>query len=233
MVELGPRLGLRPLYAAAHVIHLWTWALENAPDGDLSQLTARQIAAGAAWDGPPRKLVSALLAVGLFDPGPRIHDWDEYGGKAATRREENAERMHRTRCKNVHCTRCARGRLDKTREEKSREDENTTPLPPPHAEGERPKRRRRSEPVSEQVVPLSDDDERWPRALELLSERVVPSLFSGVLQKLEPVGRAEDGGLLLRVAPSMATEALALVGTIARALEEVGDDAGHRAAIVQ
>jgi len=96
--ELASALGLDDTYAAAHVIRLWSWALDNAPDGDLSHLSARAIAYGAGWRaGATEAFLRALVEVGWIDEDHRIHDWDDYAGRLVDRREANATRMRAAR----------------------------------------------------------------------------------------------------------------------------------------
>jgi hypothetical protein len=96
--ELASMLGLDETYAAAHVIRLWSWALDNAPDGDLSALSARAIAYGAGWrTGSPDAFVRALVEVGWLDADNRIHDWHVYAGRLVERRREDAERKRMSR----------------------------------------------------------------------------------------------------------------------------------------
>lgn len=115
------------------------------------------------------------------------------------------------------------------------EGEVTTPQPPPQAEGERPKRRRRrDEPVEIPITPLTETDRAlWESAVDHLSRGMLPALFAGVVKPMAPVGRAPDGGLLLRSPPNVASRAVTLIETLGRALEAVGDGAGSRAAIVE
>jgi hypothetical protein len=95
--ELASLLDLDETYAAAHVIRLWTWALDNAPSGDLSALSDRAIAFGAGWRGDVTALVDALVRSGWLDDDRRIHDWEEYAGRLVERREANAERARLAR----------------------------------------------------------------------------------------------------------------------------------------
>ena len=44
LLALRDALGLRTPAALGHMCLLWLWALDNAPDGDLSALPARQLA---------------------------------------------------------------------------------------------------------------------------------------------------------------------------------------------
>lgn len=99
---LADALEIDPIYAAAHMIHLWTWALDNAQDGDLSGLPPRVIAAGAGWPGDPERFVAAVVAAGFLDRDAEslvIHDWYDYAGRLIERREQHRERMRRARAK--------------------------------------------------------------------------------------------------------------------------------------
>lgn len=102
--EFAALLMLDETYAASHVIRLWTWALDNAPGGDLSSLSDRAIAYGAGWRGDAQQFVEALVAAGWLDAGRTIHDWDAYAGRLADRRERNAERMRNARAQHVRST---------------------------------------------------------------------------------------------------------------------------------
>lgn len=106
--ELAARLDLDETYAAAHVIRLWTWALDNSPEGDLSSLSDRAIAFGSGWRGDAETFVAALVDVGWLDPNRQIHDWEEYAGRLAERRRANTERMRAARAQHVRRTEPAR-----------------------------------------------------------------------------------------------------------------------------
>lgn len=97
---LADALEIDPIYAAAHMIHLWTWALDNAQDGDLSGLPPRVIAAGAGWPGDPERFVAAVVAAGFLDQvgdSLLLHDWHDYAGRLMEQRRLNAERNKRKR----------------------------------------------------------------------------------------------------------------------------------------
>lgn len=134
--ELAARLDLDETYAAAHVIRLWTWALDNAPEGDLSSLSDRAIAFGAGWRGDAVALVEALIGAGWLDSDRQIHDWEEYAGRLAERRRANAERMRAARAVNVRRTERERvGLPDRTGPDLTGPDLPVLhPNPPPQAE---------------------------------------------------------------------------------------------------
>jgi len=102
--ELAGLLDLDETYAGAHMIRLWTWALDNAPDGSLSTLSDRAIAFGAGWRGDAETFVQALVQVGWLDEDRCIHDWQEYAGRLIERRQSNTERMRVARANRVAST---------------------------------------------------------------------------------------------------------------------------------
>ena len=61
-----------------HLAALWVWVIDNCEDGDLSHLRPQAIANAAGWTGGARRFVKVLVAVGLFDEGPKVHKADKY-----------------------------------------------------------------------------------------------------------------------------------------------------------
>lgn len=52
------------------VIVLWHWALESAPEGNLSPFSPQEIADVVGWEGNPQDLIHALVHCGIGnDPG--------------------------------------------------------------------------------------------------------------------------------------------------------------------
>ena len=80
--------------AVGILISLWTWALQNQPDGDLANCSDRVIARACGWSGKPEVLVKALTESGFLDGIRTIHDWDEY---AVLIMEANDSRKQKTR----------------------------------------------------------------------------------------------------------------------------------------
>lgn len=80
LLALRDALGLRTPAALGHMCLLWLWALDNAPDGDLSALPARQLAAMVADASvkPELRLKAAGMVLG--------HE----RGKAAPAKDEGA-----------------------------------------------------------------------------------------------------------------------------------------------
>lgn len=98
-LALGDALDIHEMYAASHVIRLWTWALDNAPEGVLPD-SPRIIARSAGWEHDADQFVTALVQSGWLDHDGEtycIHDWADYAGRLIDRRRENAERKRRGR----------------------------------------------------------------------------------------------------------------------------------------
>ena len=99
-MALAEALDLPDLYAAAHMIALWLWGLDNAPDGVLPSST-RTIAKAARWEGDPRQFADAIVHAGYIDRDEggllHIHDWDDTTGRLMDQREKQARKMRDAR----------------------------------------------------------------------------------------------------------------------------------------
>ena len=83
-------LGESIAHTVGYLHCLWWWALEYAPDGDLEDFEAEDIADAAGWAGDPQTFVDALVNAGTKDKpgflardtGGRliIHDWEDNQG---------------------------------------------------------------------------------------------------------------------------------------------------------
>ena len=97
-------LDLPEVYVVAHLMALWTWSLDNAPDGVLPD-SRRIIGKAAQWSGDPAMFTNALVNAGFLDIDEAgqtvIHDWQSYAGRLIEKREANTERMRRTRAANT------------------------------------------------------------------------------------------------------------------------------------
>lgn len=117
-IELAAQLGIDPTHAGGLMARLWTWCLDNAPDGDLSRLSATAIAVGAGWTGKPEDFVEAAIKAGFLDRDPDgrqglfVHDWHDYAGRLMERRQQWAEKVQRKRqlYDNMKLTRAVRAR---------------------------------------------------------------------------------------------------------------------------
>ena len=82
--KLADELGLTSaaldpnVLAVGLVVSLWTWAIQNAHNGDLSGCSPRAIAGACQWKKKPEALVKALQAAGFLDESMKLHDWDDY-----------------------------------------------------------------------------------------------------------------------------------------------------------
>jgi|GEM_PF-2303427 len=139
-------LGITCVNLCGHLYVLWSWALDNAPDG---RIEPDDVAKAAQYAGDAGEFLAALIDAGFIDRRRNgslwLHDWKDYGGKLCEQRKKNAakNRSYRQRKKeneaaalpsrDSHETGTATvtlpAREEKTRVEKSRED---TPPYPPH-----------------------------------------------------------------------------------------------------
>ena len=126
--------------AAGMLVSLWTWAIQNAYNGDLSGCSDRAIAEAARYRKSPKAFVDALIASGFLDEDRKLHDWEEYTISLTSnmdrQKEKTRQRVKRYRDKKTapngavvpkNCN--VGGNVTVTqsnahREEKIREDEN-------------------------------------------------------------------------------------------------------------
>lgn len=91
------------MVAVGILIGLWTWAIQNAYDGDLSECSARTIANACQWKKKPETLVAALKKTGWLDDDMRLHDWEEYAvlliDQEENRKAKTRDRVNRYRSK--------------------------------------------------------------------------------------------------------------------------------------
>lgn len=89
--------------AVGILVSLWTWAVQNAPSGDLSAVNDRTIAREAQWKRKPETLVDALQKSGFLDGDRKLHDWEEYAelyiNRVEYQREQAKERMRNMRAR--------------------------------------------------------------------------------------------------------------------------------------
>lgn len=89
--------------AGGMLISLWTWAIQNAYNGDLSSCSDRTIAQAANYRKKPEGFVKALTDAGWLDADRHLHDWEEYTlqltGVLERQKQKNRERVRRYRNK--------------------------------------------------------------------------------------------------------------------------------------
>ncbi|MEK4113253.1 hypothetical protein MHH92_23585 [Paenibacillus sp. FSL M7-1414] len=93
--KLCRRTGMdRP--TAVGALHMfWWWAVDWAPDGDISEIEAADIADVMHFKGDPEELISALNEAGYIEEteaGRGIVNWMDIGGKIIQNKEKDAAR---------------------------------------------------------------------------------------------------------------------------------------------
>ena len=81
--------------AVGMLIGIWTWAIQNAPDGDMSKCSPRLIADACRWKKKPEALIKGLQVAGFLDDNMKLHDWYEYAGKLIEQQEEKKSYKNR------------------------------------------------------------------------------------------------------------------------------------------
>lgn len=95
-MEVSERLDIDEVAVVGHLVALWTWAIDNAPDGKLPH-NERMIARAAMWDGSATHFVEALVFANFVDDdymgSRRLHNWEEWTGALIRSRRESVQRM--------------------------------------------------------------------------------------------------------------------------------------------
>lgn len=100
---LKRELKIKTPQAVGHMVMLWLWAIDNAPDGDLSSIDPDDIAEASEWPKSGSVFVEAMIHAGFLDENMQLHDWGEYAGllmeKRDAKRANDRERQQRHRDK--------------------------------------------------------------------------------------------------------------------------------------
>lgn len=72
---------------------LWWWALDEAADGNLADISDATIAEQCLWTGDAKAFVAALVTSRFVTPDRAIHHWHEYTDKFIAGRESNRKRQ--------------------------------------------------------------------------------------------------------------------------------------------
>ena len=90
LMKLMRELHISDARAVGHLHFLWWWALDNTPSGDLSALTADDVAVAAHWPKEAGGFFTALIDAGWIDDEGSgklsLHDWEKYAGRLARQR---------------------------------------------------------------------------------------------------------------------------------------------------
>lgn len=98
--RLARKLGVSVPAAIGHLHLLWWWALDNLPDGKISDLEPEDIADEMMWEEDAQELIESLVEVGFIDrtdDGLYIHDWHDYIGKLLEKRKADSDRKRKSR----------------------------------------------------------------------------------------------------------------------------------------
>ena len=91
IMRLRRLLKIEAPQAVGHMVALWCWALDNAPNGNLGDFSVDEVAEAAMWKKDPDRLWHALIESGFVDEDNYLHDWDDYAGRLMEQREYRKE----------------------------------------------------------------------------------------------------------------------------------------------
>ena len=143
-------LGISEPTAIGHLFLLWSWAMDYAQDGDLSQIDDDDIADAMQWGGEPAAMIEALLSCGMREYGFLerdnhghliLHNWYEHCGVRFKQRAQGAERIRRHREKqsrNADVTRytcVSNANVTRGEERRGEEKRGDSPPTPPGGAG--------------------------------------------------------------------------------------------------
>lgn len=116
--------------AAAKVIKLWHWAVDNCPTGDLSNCSPALIEIATQWTGKRGAFYQALIDAGFVDIGQHgtrlLHDWEDHNGRLLRRAEAERERVRKWREQYLYSTRTERVQnANRTRTVREQRDDDT------------------------------------------------------------------------------------------------------------
>jgi hypothetical protein len=197
---------------------LWWWALDYAPDGDLTNYSAEDIESAVDWTGPEGAFYTALIDCGFnghcgliekLGEQTTIHDWHEYGGRLLQKREANKDRMREARAMHVQNTTIARtGATEQTEHTEQNKQKRTRiaaakPPTPPQIEAYRHAAHRYP---NKSLYPLICEHVKDDSQSLLLFEQIVtgwiakgwnPANITGILEFVDrgevPQGNGQNG----------------------------------------
>ena len=107
ILKLAKRLQINPAHALGHMVSLWCWTMQMAPDGCLGDFDSEDIGIACQWGRDPEELIAAMRAVGLLEEsthGLQVHDWLEYFGSLHAAERKRKEREKKRLSRDCHVT---------------------------------------------------------------------------------------------------------------------------------
>lgn len=136
-IEAAAILDITPVQVVGHLVCLWLWALDNAPEGVMytsrNALRNKMVANVSQWDGDPDLFVEALIETGFLngvEDALEIHNWHDYAGKLIEARKSNRERQRRYRATKKKEEEDAERNVNVTRDVTVTKDKRNAPTVP-------------------------------------------------------------------------------------------------------
>lgn len=121
---LADALGVSPAAAAGSVALLYSWAVRHAPDGVLTNMTARGLARVCRHDGDPKSLYVALLSHDILREG-EVLEINGYSKRSESFMRAKQKQKERASLRQSHDSRTTVAKMSSTerrREEKRRDN---------------------------------------------------------------------------------------------------------------
>jgi hypothetical protein len=102
-LRLSRMLQMDRFAVVGRLMALWSWAIDNAPEGWVATCDVDLLADVMGWEGEPRTLCDALLTAGFLDSAEGafvLHEWMDYAGRLMEQRRANAKRQQAWRDRN-------------------------------------------------------------------------------------------------------------------------------------
>lgn len=93
VLRLARLLHIDKYEVAGRMIALWQWAMDNAPDGNLSDIDKRDIPLVMGWEGDRDDVTQSLIDAGFLDYVDGVlvlHEWEQHAGKIIRRDAHDA-----------------------------------------------------------------------------------------------------------------------------------------------
>jgi hypothetical protein len=123
-------LNIEDAQAVGHLLYLWWWATDYAPEGNCSAYTPLEIARAARWHGHADTFVDALQISGFLDDSLCLHDWDDYSGRVLYQRKREATRKREARAADVRRTAGGRRKMSALTEQNRTEQTSSARATP-------------------------------------------------------------------------------------------------------
>lgn len=91
--RLARRLGASIPETMGYLFGFWSWVFRHAPNGDISNYEAWEIADAASYDGDADVFITAMHEAKFIDDDNNVHEWMDFNGALYEYRQKEKERL--------------------------------------------------------------------------------------------------------------------------------------------